>query len=131
MLRGEVSHLLWGRPYQSSAEAAIAALFIAIFGPKHFAVTIGPVLEQVLLVALMYLLLVRRAPPWRAAVCCLPLVIPALPLIAPVIFGTRSLVLLVAMIGLLLEADRPALAAFVLVFCVHFDLYAVEFLPLL
>jgi len=132
MLRGEFSRLLWGRPYQSSLEAAIAAIFEAIFGPRHFAVTAGPVLEQLLLCWLMYRLLKRHLDPWAAAVCCLPLAIPTIPLIAPVIFGTRSLVLLAAMCGLeLAESGRAALAAFLIVFSVHLDLYAVEFLPLL
>ncbi|HYY51811.1 MAG TPA: hypothetical protein VE755_03010, partial [Myxococcales bacterium] len=132
MLRGEFSRFLWGRPYQSSVDAAIAAMFEAVFGPRHFAVTAGPVLEQLLVCWLMYRLLQRHLDPWAAAICCLPVAIPTIPLIAPVIFGTRSLILLAATFGLMLaESGRPALAAFTIVFSVHLDLYALEFLPLL
>jgi hypothetical protein len=130
LLRGEFSRLLWKAPYQSSAETAVAALFELVLGARPLALAAGPVLEQLLLCWLVHRLLSPHLQEWPAAVACLPLAIPVFPLIAPVIFGTRSLVGLVAMLGVLLsETGRPALAAAVIVFCVYLDLYALEMLP--
>ena len=134
MLRGEFSRWLWERPYQSSLEPAIAAVFEKLLGANLLAIAAGPVLEELLVCWLLHRLLSRYVGDWPAAIACLPVALPVMPLIAPVIFGTRALVGLVAISAVVL-ADRAesiagfSLAAAALVFCLFLDLYALQLVP--
>jgi len=134
MLRGEFSRWLWERPYQSSLEPAIAAVFEKLLGANLLAIAAGPVLEELLVCWLLHRLLSRYVGDWPAAIACLPVALPVMPLIAPVIFGTRALVGLVAIAAVVL-ADRAesiagfSLAAAALVFCLFLDLYALQLVP--
>jgi hypothetical protein len=111
MLRGEVSTFLWGSGYQTSIDAAFAALVFSVFGASARALLLSSLTLHLGLVALAWGTIARRLDPWRAALVVWPLVFTSSPLQTYILYPPRqaSLTLAVAAIWALdRAADRRA-----------------------
>jgi hypothetical protein len=74
MLRGELSPFLWGSGYQTSADAAVAALFFAVLGPAPLVLMLSALTLHVLATYLVFATLRRRFDGWLALLCTAPMI---------------------------------------------------------
>lgn len=97
MLRGELSPLLWGSGYQTSADAAVAALFFAALGPSPVVLMLSALTLHVLSTALVFAMLRRRFDPWLALLVVMPLVVSPSSVHSYALYPPRQLSLTLAM----------------------------------
>ena len=97
MLRGELSPLLWGSSYQTSADAAVAALFFAVLGPTPLVLMLSALTLHVLSTVLVFVMLRRRFDPWLALLITLPLVVSPSSIHSYALYPPRQLSLTLAM----------------------------------
>jgi len=97
MLRGEVSPLLWGSGYQTSADAGVAALFFAVLGPAPVVLMLSSLTLHVVLTLLVFAMLRRRFDPWLALLVVLPLVVTPSSVHSYALYPPRQLSLTLAM----------------------------------
>jgi hypothetical protein len=97
MLRGELSPLLWGSGYQTSADAAVAALFFAVFGPSPLVLMLSALTLHVLSTGLAFAMLRRRFDPWLALLVVMPLVVSPSSVHSYALYPPRQLSLTLAM----------------------------------
>ena len=74
ILRGEISPLLWGSGYQTSADAFVAAAFFAVAGPTPLALMLSALTLHVVATWLVFATIRRRFDPWTSLLLSLPLV---------------------------------------------------------
>jgi hypothetical protein len=75
MLRGELSALLWGSGYQTSADSLVAAMFFALLGPSPLVLMLSALTMHVVGTFFVFAMLRRRFEPWVALLLTLPLVV--------------------------------------------------------
>ncbi|HSO38021.1 MAG TPA: glycosyltransferase family 39 protein [Labilithrix sp.] len=97
MLRGELSPLLWGSGYQTSADAAVAALFFAVLGPSPLVLMLSALTLHVVSTLLVFAMLRRRFDPWLALLVVLPLVVSPSSIHSYALYPPRQLSLTLAM----------------------------------
>ena len=97
MLRGELSPFLWGSGYQTSADAAVAALFFAVLGPSPFVLMFSALTLHVLSTWLAFAMLRRRFEPWLALLIVMPLVVTPSSVHSYALYPPRQLSLTLAM----------------------------------
>src|SRR5689334_22094639 len=97
MLRGELSPLLWGSGYQTSADAAVAALFFAVLGPSPLVLMLSALTLHVVSTLLVFAMLRRRFDPWLALLVVLPLVVSPSSVHSYALYPPRQLSLTLAM----------------------------------
>jgi hypothetical protein len=97
MLRGELSPLLWGSGYQTSADAAVAALFFSVLGPSPLVLMLSALTLHVLSTVLVFTMLRRRFDPWLALLLVLPLVVSPSSIHSYALYPPRQLSLTLAM----------------------------------
>ena len=97
MLRGELSPLLWGSGYQTSADAAVAALFFAVLGPSPLVLMLSALTLHVLSTGLAFAMLRRRFNPWLALLVVMPLVVSPSSVHSYALYPPRQLSLTLAM----------------------------------
>ena len=97
MLRGEVSPLLWGSGYQTSADAGVAALLFAVLGPAPVVLMLSSLTLHVVSTLLVFAMLRRRFDPWLALLVVLPLVVTPSSVHSYALYPPRQLSLTLAM----------------------------------
>jgi hypothetical protein len=97
MLRGELSPLLWGSGYQTSADAAVAALFFSVLGPSPLVLMLSALTLHVVSTALVFAMLRRRFDPWLALLVVMPLVVSPSSIHSYALYPPRQLSLTLAM----------------------------------
>lgn len=146
MARGELSPLLWGSTYQSSADALWAVPFFAVLGPRPEALVLSALVLHVLVtltvffVARRHALLARLASPSLSAlVVALPLVFTTAAVHTYALYPPRQLSITLAFVALTLadgassRAHRlawSALSGSLAVLSCAADPYALIFAPL-
>ena len=138
LLRGEASPFLWGSGYQTSVDAAVAALVFLFTGPSPLALMASTLAEHILLTWFVFDALRRRLPPWTAAVAVLPLVFAPDPVHTYVLYPPRQAALTLVFAAFWLLAGgaasrrpraRLAAGGAVAMLAVYADPYALLFLP--
>jgi hypothetical protein len=109
VLRGEWSPFLWGSGYQTSADAAVAALFFAALGPTPLALMLSSLTLHVASTLLVFLALRRRARDAAAFLLTLPLVVTTSCLHSYALYPPRELSLTLALAAFC-ATDAAALA---------------------
>lgn len=97
MLRGELSPLLWGSGYQTSADSLVAALFFAGLGPSPLALMVSALSLHVLSSYLVFSVLRRRFAPFFALLIAMPLVVSPSSVHSYALYPPRQLSLTLAM----------------------------------
>jgi hypothetical protein len=100
LLRGELSPLLWGSGYQTSADAFVAAAFFAIAGPTPVALMLSALTLHVIATALVFATLRRRFDAWDALVLTLPLVVSPSSVHSYALYPPRQLSITLALAAL-------------------------------
>lgn len=75
MLRGELSPLLWGSGYQTSADSLVAAVFFAVLGPSPLVLMLSALTMHVVGTFFVFAMLRRRFAPWVALLLSMPMVV--------------------------------------------------------
>ncbi len=97
MLRGEISPFLWGSGYQTSADAAWAALFFAVLGASPFVLMLSALTLHIASTWLVFSMLRRRFDPWLALLVVMPLVVSPSSVHSYALYPPRQLSLTLAM----------------------------------
>jgi hypothetical protein len=110
ILRGEWSWFLYGSSYQTSIDAAVAALFFVPLGATPLALLLSTLVGHVVATCLAFLTLARRLPGAAALVAVSPLVLTSTPLHTYILNPPRqaALTLVFAAIFVTDSASRAA-----------------------
>jgi hypothetical protein len=138
-LRGELSPLLWGSGYQTSADSLVAALFFAVLGPSPVVLMLSALSLHVLATYLVFAIVRRRFAPWLALLMVLPLVVSPSSVHSYALYPPRQLSLTLAMAAFwavdTARSGRPerwmGLGAALATLAVSADPYPMVLLPML
>ena len=138
MSRGEWTAQLQGSPYQTSVDAAVAAIYFALFGATPLVLMISVLVEHLLVVAVVYGILGRVVGAVRAALLTSLVVFTTCVVNVYALHPPRQAALTLAFVSLwIFSADhriaspraRAALGALCCAFSIFADPYAVVFAP--
>ncbi len=97
MLRGELSPFLWGSGYQTSADAAVAALFFSVLGPSPAVLMLSALTLHVVATYLVFATLRRRFDGWLALLCTAPMILSPSSVHSYALYPPRQLSLTLAL----------------------------------
>lgn len=107
VLRGEWSWFLWGSGYQTSVDAAFAAVLFGLAGATPRALLCSSLALHLVATSLLWSTLARRIGPARAALAVFPLVLTSSPLQTYILYPPRQASLTIA-VAALWALDRAA-----------------------
>ena len=132
MLKGEVSPLLWGSGYQTSADALVAALFFAVLGASPLVLMLSSLTLHVVSTCLAFVMLRRRFAPWVALFLVLALVVTPSSVHSYALYPPRQLSLTLAMASLFaIDSRRLALGGLFATLAISADPYPMLLFPIL
>ncbi len=97
ILRGELSPLLWGSGYQTSADSLVAALFFALLGPSPLVLMLSALTMHVVATFFVFAILRRRFAPWVALLLTMPMIVSPSSVHSYALYPPRQVSLTLAM----------------------------------
>jgi hypothetical protein len=97
ILEGELSPLLWGSGYQTSADAFVAAAFFMVLGSTPLALMLSSLTLHVVATWLVFATLRRHFAPWTATMLVMPLVVSPSSVHSYALYPPRQLALTLAL----------------------------------
>ena len=132
MLKGELSPLLWGSGYQTSADAFVAMLFFAVLGSSPLVLMLSSLTLHVVSTCLAFVMLRRRFEPWVALLLVMALVVTPSSVHSYALYPPRQLSLTLAMASLFaIDSRRLAVGGLLATLAISADPYPMLLFPVI